>query len=175
MNTKEFLTEELLEEYAGRGEKISYELAWYVALVRLHDHMIVLLRAEPADDAAGIAAKLGVSERYVQLTVGRQFDEDRVEGLPRGRAALLEQVAELRTREPRGETDIEKDPERYAREWRLRQKEEFEAVDVLLNAGCYTVPRIADLVGVTTSFVEEVHQVAMATRNKYASVTRAAG
>ena len=70
----------------------------------------------------------------------------------------MEQVAELKAKEPRTRKDIEKDPERYARERRLRQAEEFEAVNVLLDAGCYTVARIAELVGVTVSYVEEVKE-----------------
>ena len=162
------MTEELLEEYAERGEKISYEFAWYVALVRLYYYMIMVLSTEPADPV-GIAAKLGVSERFGQLTYGRQNYREGAAGLPRGRAALLEQVAELRTREPREREDIEKDLERHTREWNLRRKEEFEAVEVLLDAGFYTIARIAELVGVTISFVEELRTIKEAIRNKYAS------
>jgi hypothetical protein len=168
MNTKEYLTEELLEEYAEQGKKISYEFAWYVALVRLYDEMILLLRKEDID-MAGFAAKLGVSERFVQLTYGRYDDRERVVGLPRGRPALLEQVAELRMREPREIKDIEKDPERYERERHLRQTEEFEAVEVLLDAGYYTTAEIAEIVGVTVSYVEEAQAVIAAIRHKYRS------
>jgi hypothetical protein len=168
MNTKEYLTEELLEEYAERGEKISYEFAWYVALVRLYDDMILLLKTDPAD-VAGSAAKLGVSARYVQLTYGRYDEGERVMGLPYGRAALLEQVAELRMREPREIKDIEKDSERYERERHLRQKEEFESVEVLLDAGYYTTAEIAEIVGVALSYVEEAQEVIAAIRYKYRS------
>ncbi len=166
MNTNEHLTEELLEEYAERGKKISYELAWYVARVRFYDDMLIWLRPDPEATAVCVAT-FGLSERFIQLTYARH-DGETATGLPRGRAALLEQVAELRLREPRERKDIEKDLERYAREWKLRQIEEFDAVDVLLDAGLYTVARIAELVGVTISFVEEVRTIREAIRNKYA-------
>jgi hypothetical protein len=156
MNTNEFLTEQLLEEYAERGKKMSYELAWFVARVRLYDETLMWFRDDP-ETTSRCMATFGLSERFVQLTYAR-YGGERPAGAPRGPAALLEQVAELKIKEPRTSKDIEKDPERYARERRLRQAEEFEAVNVLLDAGCYMVARIAELVGVTVSYVEEVKE-----------------
>jgi predicted XRE-type DNA-binding protein len=68
----------------------------------------------------------------------------------------LEQIAKLRTKDSRKAGKGHQ--EDVAKALRVRTKEQMEAVNIFLANTDYSDHKIADLVGVTVSFVEKVKE-----------------
>ena len=158
MNLEEYLTEELLEDFAGRGKKFSYELAWYLAKVKDYNGYIEMFQGNP-DLLEWCKKNYELSDRFIQLTLAMLNEKSDDPLLPSGKVGILERVAELKRIAPRTPEQIQKNPERYAREFWLRRLEEVEAVSYFGESGLYTVSKIAEMAEVSESFVEEVNMI----------------
>lgn len=163
MGINEYLTEELIAEYAAEGKKISYELAWLVVMGRMYDGFARDCRkVYPTMSAETIAAKLDVSVRFVEVTLAR-YGMSEMEEPPSG---FWEQIAEMRKIWALIGGDQQVDFRRYIEEEDMRIREKIGAVDVFLIYTDFSDDKIAEVVDVSVCFVEEIKAIWAMRKNK---------
>jgi hypothetical protein len=163
MGINDYLAEELVGEFAEGGKKISFELARLTVMVRTYDGLIrdflIVNNKMLAEEISGM---MGVSVRFAEITMAR-YGYGKMKEHP---ADLQEQIAEMRAMDARENEGKEIDLVRYVVEKVLRCEEQINAVDVFLTNTDYSIDKIADLVGVSVSFVEELQSVWVMLKNK---------
>ncbi len=163
MGINDYLAEELVVELAESGKKMSFELARLMVMVRTYDGLTRdFLRVNNKMLAEEISGMLGVSVRFVEITMAR-YGYGEMKEHPAG---FQEQIAEMRAMEAVEGGGKKIDLVRYVAERVLRCEEQINAVDIFLTNTDYSIDKIAELVGVSVSFVEELQSVWVVLKNK---------
>ena len=141
-----------LEEFAERGKRITYKLAWYITKAESLDSLIwLMLKAEWSKEE--IIAFWDISDRFFEISMKRHSGE----GPDEGKAGVLEQIAEVRAKKFK-DPDLGKNKELFEKDSDLRLKEKLTAVEIFLEETQYSPERIAELVGVSVSFVKNIRK-----------------
>ena len=148
MGIQDQLAKIKVEEFAERGKRISFKLAWYIAEAQTKDELVWLL-TKGNWARKDITSFLGISERFLEISLKRLNDEE--EGT--GKVGILEQIAEVRAKELK-DAIMMQDKELFEKEWYLRNEEKLTSVKVFLQETDYSDERIAELVGVSVSMVK---------------------
>jgi hypothetical protein len=152
MGMNDLLAEAMVEEYEEKGKKISFELARLVVQAETCDGSVKLMMHIPELSAEKIAAFLGVSLRFVEISMAQHGRVKKRK--PESEVIVWEQIWEMRKRDD-SESYWSKDRvERREKEFSIRISEQIEAVKIFLANPDYSVHKIADLVGISVSSVE---------------------
>ena len=97
MGMNDFLAEAMVEEYEEKGKKISFELARLVVQAETCDSIVKLMMHTREFSAEKIAALLGVSLRFVEISMARHGRVKKRK--PESEVTVWEQIWEMRKRD----------------------------------------------------------------------------
>jgi len=157
MNILEMLADERVREYYKKGKVVSFELARLAVQAETFDRTIGLLVLPPENyPIEDLADLLRVSVRFVEISFarytfrkGNDVDSD---------VELWEQIMEMRKEDDPESEWSEERLEHYKKEISLRLSEMTKLAKMFLAKTNYTDKRIADLVGLSGTFIHRLRQ-----------------
>lgn len=164
MGMFDLLAEAMVEEYEEEGKKISFELARLFVQAETNDGIIRVMLHDPNYTAENIAAFLGVSIRFVEISMTRYKCRKKEE--PEKDVTVWEQVFEMRKQDDPKSDWVKDRQERREREFSLRISEQIEAIKIFLADPDYPLEKIAELVEVSVSSIELIKKTGTSTSIK---------
>ena len=155
MNFDDVLADLKVKEFAKEGSKLSFERARLLVMIETPDFAVRAAMDSP-DSLEKAIEVFNLSPRFVEISIARYSGGK--EGVPTGIVATLEQMAEVRDME-KLEPRKEATPEAEEEQARLRQHENDDYIEILLDETDYSDERIAHIVGVPVRRVEYVKVV----------------
>jgi hypothetical protein len=156
MDIVDQLAEMKVKEYEQKGKELSFELARLTVQAETCDFAFMAIMDDPKMSVEKIADSLNLSVRFVKASISRHKSGRKA--APELGTVACEQILEMRKRgDPKRKWSDER-REYYKKDSSLRISEQMKIAEIFVMGTNYSVDRIARLVGLPVSSVEEIKE-----------------